>query len=92
MVNQTTFSPEAKAVLDIVNKIWLQTLSCRQSAILANETLSLEAWDAGWFQLKQLVKLFPDKNQILMLEFKEKFEILKKKIEDEVYDLNMLSR
>lgn len=92
IIKETIFSLEAQAVLDIVNKIWNQTLPDRQAAIVANPDLSLDAWDAGWFQIKQLVKLFPDKNQSLMAEFRDSFSILKNKIEKGVYELKMLSQ
>lgn len=91
LLKNKVLSNEAQDVLDAANNILKITMPDRQAAIISNYSLSLNAWDAGWFQIKQLVKMFPtNENQQLMDEFKNKFAVLKSKIENEVYAMNML--
>lgn len=91
LLNKVTLSTEGQNLLNVVNDILESSMSDRRSAILAYDDLSLNAWDAGWYQLKQLIKKFPNKeNQQLMNRYRQVFEILRSKIENEVYDLDML--
>lgn len=84
-------SVEAQNVLNIVNKIVEVSFSDRKATIAADDSLCLEAWDAGWFQIRQMIDMFPDgKTTELMRDFKEKFEILRQKLEKAVYAYDML--
>ena len=49
--------------------------------------LYLNAWDAGWFQIKQINKRYPSSHYD---QFKESFRRLKKKLEKNTYVLGML--
>lgn len=84
-------SPEAQNVLDIVNKIVRVSFKDREAANYADDGLYINAWDAGWFQIRQMIDMFPtEEKQRLMEEFKGKFEILRQKLEKAVYAYNML--
>lgn len=87
-IKNRRFSKEAAAVLDLATQVWLDTLPYRELVIRDKPNLMLEAWDAGWYQIKQIAKLYPVDSYN---EFREKFEILKEKISKNVYELGMLS-
>lgn len=87
-IKNRRFSKEAAAVLNLATQVWLDTLPYRELVIRNKPNLMLEAWDAGWYQIKQIAKLYPVDSYN---EFREKFKILKKKISKNVYELGMLS-
>lgn len=88
-IMQRNFSTEAKAVLDSANKIWKQTLDSRAFMFYDYPDFYLNAWDAGWYQIKRINELFPAPTYD---EFKKNFTILKEKIAKGVYQLGMLQR
>lgn len=86
-VMKRDFSPEAQAVLDNANKVWKQTLASRAVMFDDYPEYYLNAWDAGWYQIKRINELFPAKSYD---EFREVFAALKDKIARNVYQLGML--
>lgn len=86
---ERNFSSEAQAVLNSANKVWRQTLKSRSAMFDDYPEFYLNAWDAGWYQIKRINELFPASGYD---EFKRKFEILKNKIANNVYELGMLIR
>lgn len=88
-IMERNFSSEAQAVLNSANKVWRQTLKSRSAMFDDYPEFYLNAWDAGWYQIKRINELFPASGYD---EFKRKFEILKNKIANNVYELGMLIR
>lgn len=84
-----SFSNEAQAVLDAAEKVWLETLPNRAMLFDDYPKYYLEAWDAGWFQIKQINHLYPAASYD---QFRECFEKLKQKSGQLVYDLGMLNK
>lgn len=87
-ITKRSFSLEAQTVLQNARTVVKQTFPARKQAIDDSPELYLDAWDAGWFQIKQLNKLMPVSSYI---DFNESFKNLKTKISNNVYDLNMLT-
>ena len=88
-VMKRDFSPEAQTVLNSANQVWKQTLSSRPAMFDDYPEFYLNAWDAGWYQIKRINELFPAKSYA---EFREAFATLKDKIAHNVYQLGMLLR
>lgn len=84
-----TFSKEAEAVLQSAKEVIKQTFPARGTVMDDFPELYLNAWDAGWFQIKQLNKKVPVK---AFSEFQSAFKILKQKSAENVYKLGMLSK
>lgn len=83
------FSKEAQTVLDLSKKVWKDTL--RYRSIMADDepSLYLNAWDAGWYQIKQVNKRYQSS---YYNEFRQAFMKLKQKIEINTYALGMLKK
>lgn len=84
-----SFSSEAQAVLNMAEKVWLETLPNRAMLFEDYPKYYLEAWDAGWFQIKQVNHLYPADSYE---QFRECFDQLKKKVNQSIYDLGMLNK
>lgn len=85
----TTFSPEAQAVLDKATDIveMLIRTGFRQQVSLAHPEYHLDAWDAGWYQMKRILKEYslPELD-----EFDELLHKLEEKMRPKVYELGFL--
>lgn len=83
------FSPEAQKVLDLARQIVIETMPARKIMIQTHPEFYLQAWDAGWYQIKKILDNYP-------LELKGEFDLalkeLRSKIEDGVYEYDMLVR
>lgn len=86
-IQQRTFSPEAQRVLDLATELWVDTLKGRDTNRVGLHENHLMAWDAGFYQLKQLVKYYPSAK---MDELNEAIRDLRTKIEEGVYHFEML--
>lgn len=86
-IQKRKFSNEAREVLKVASQVWLNTLEKRSLLFDDYPEFYLKAWDAGWFQIKQINKLYPTKSYEL---FKEKFNKLKNKINNNIYLFKML--
>ncbi|WP_056998070.1 hypothetical protein [Fructilactobacillus fructivorans] len=65
----------------------------RTLALSADDSMSYDAWDAGWFQIKQLIKNYGGQELFSDLKnFDTLFKNLKNKIAEEVYEFGMLSK
>lgn len=80
-------SKEAQETIRLATKVWKDTLRYRPSMDAYEPNLYLNAWDAGWFQIKQINKRYPSSHYD---QFKESFRRLKKKLEKNTYVLGML--
>lgn len=87
--NEGQLSQEAQAVLQSANKVWLEALPQRELLYQDFSDFSLQAWDAGWFQIKQVDHLIKLQS---MQEFRENFAKLKEKVRENIFELGMLTR
>ena len=75
-------SPEAQAVLDKLDALWLQSLPEREAYAAGKPELHLLAWDAGIYQLKHLWRdLYPTE----WGDLQEDFKVLAAKLQPGVY-------
>lgn len=82
-------SVAAQHVLNSATQVWKDTLKYRPQMSNDEPDLYLNAWDAGWYQIKQVHKRYPSPHYA---EFREAFLHLKQRIEDTVYELGMLRK
>ena len=81
-------SPEGRDLLNIGEEIIKSTFKYRSILQLERPDLHLNTWDAGWFQVKQLLKAYPQK--LLYNEFIEARKNLQNKMLPLVYELGFL--
>lgn len=84
-------SDEAKAVLEKARDIVRKTFPYRADVHNDHPEYHLNAWDAGWYQIKKLcaeLPMFKDD----MDEFKSLFKVLKEKMRPMVYELGFLKK
>lgn len=86
-IKKRNFSNEAKEVLRLAKLVWKDTLTKRPLMFDDFPEYYLNAWDAGWFQIKKINERYPSKHY---QEFKIAFQKLKEKISKNVYRLGML--
>ena len=90
-LSQTTLSSEAQAILDKATEIveMLIQNEFRQQVALAHPEYHLNAWDAGWYQLKKVLKEYslPE-----LSEMDDLVHILEEKMRPMVYELGFLKQ
>ena len=86
-IQARTFSEDAQRVLDLATALWVDTLKGRTTNRALMEEFHLNAWDAGWYQLKQLNKYYPSP---IMDDLNQAIKELRDKIEAGVYHYEML--
>lgn len=86
---QTKLSKEAEDVLKFANLVWKDTLFKRPLLWDKYPKLYLQAWDAGWYQVKKINKIYRSKHYA---DFQQAFSILKSKLAKNVYLLGMLDK
>src|SRR5699024_3973639 len=92
-IQKREFSPEALRVLNLARELVKETMYGRKLLIDDKPELHLRAWDAGWYQIKQIIKEVPTDEVIaLKVEFDEALKVLRSKIEESVYYFGMLVR
>ena len=82
-------SREAQKVLKFANLVWKDTLFKRPLLWDKYPKLYLQAWDAGWYQIKKVNRIYPSN---YYSEFQKAFSILKSKLAKNVYLLGMLDK
>jgi len=87
--NNNNLSLEAESVLNSATEVWKATLFNRPLLFEDYPEYHLQAWDAGWYQVKKINDKYPDINYS---EFSKAFKQLKNKIEQNIYELEMLSK
>ena len=70
-----------------LNNVWLEQLQYRHLAIKDLPEKSLNAWDAGWYQMKIIQKKYPTK---AMDDLQKAIKTLKQKIAKKVVIYEML--
>ena len=84
-------SDEAKAVLEKARDIVRKTFPYRADVHNDHPEYHLNAWDAGWYQVKKLCTELPMFKED-MDEFKSLFKALKEKMRPMVYELGFLRK
>ena len=84
-------SDEAKAVLEKARDIVRKTFPYRADVHNDHPEYHLNAWDAGWYQIKKLCAELPMFKED-MDEFKSLFKTLKEKMRPMVYELGFLRK
>lgn len=90
-LRELELSPEAKDVLDRATHIVERTMEYRKDIHDAHPEWHLNAWDAGWYQVRRLASELPFLKDE-MDGFKESFKALADKMRPMVYDLGFLKR
>lgn len=80
-------SSEALSVLNTATQVWYDTLPYREVMNADEPLLYLNAWDAGWYQVKKLNDKYPSPHY---RAFQDAFKQLKSKTATATYDLGML--
>lgn len=85
-----TLSPDAQEVLDMSCDLVRKSMPFRESAHHENPDLHLQAWDAGWYQVRKgiLEPLFPKEYKA----FVKKYKALEDRLREGVYDFGFLPR
>jgi len=82
-------SPDARAVLYLLDDLWTKSLPLRESYAAGKPELHLTAWDASIYQLKWLFReLFP----VEWKELQGAWRALGNRLQDGVYDHGFLKR
>lgn len=87
LLQRTTLSPEAQAVLDYARDLTRKTFKYRKLFDESHPDYQINGWDIGYFQLKALWKEYAPKE---FKEFKELFKNLANKMRPMVYELGFL--
>ena len=82
-------SREAQKVLKFANLVWKDTLFKRPLLWDKYPKLYLQAWDAGWYQIKKVNRIYPSN---YYSDFQKAFSVLKSKLAKNVYVLGMLDK
>lgn len=80
-------SIEGRAVLEKARELVVNSFEYREDFNISNPEYQINTWDAGWYQIKALIKKHI-KNE--MKEFDEIFNKLSTKMEPQVYELGFL--
>jgi hypothetical protein len=87
LLNNAALSNEARAVLEFVKQIIRISFKYREQFDDAHPEYHINTWDAGWYQVKGLLKAFmPD----YLKKFDELYSILENKMRPLVYELGFL--
>lgn len=86
-LNEMNLSIEAKSVLDKAKKLTLDSIKYREEFNTMHENNFINSWDAGWYQIKKLLKIYMSDE---LDEFNKLFNILEEKIVKNIYKFKIL--
>jgi hypothetical protein len=82
-------SPDAKSVLDMASQLVIKSFDMREALHNEKPELHLNTWDAGWYQVKLILKQFyPDD----LREFVKKYKEFEDRMRPLVYELGFLRK
>ncbi|WP_396137307.1 hypothetical protein [Flavobacterium sp.] len=88
-LDKTSLSNEAQKILDLATQLVKDSMEYRMQISYDYPEYNLEAWDAGWFQLKFVIgKCFPEK----LSEFEKCYLEFFNSKRDLVYELGFLNK
>ena len=83
------FSPDALAVLDAARELVKKSFKLRDLYNQEHPEIQVNHWDAGWYQIKQMLKAFmPDD----LKEFRKNFKTFESRLRPLVYELGFLRK
>ncbi len=88
-LQEIELSPEAKAVLDKANELIRKSFKYRKIFDEMRPEVQILNWDAGWYQIKQLLKEFMPEE---LKEFNALFKALADKMRPSIYELGFLKK
>lgn len=88
-LNKRNLSFEGNAVLEKAKNLVIKSFELREEFNLNNPEYHINTWDAGWYQIKALLKKYM-RNELK--EFDELFSKLVDKMEPQVYELGFLKK
>jgi len=84
-----TLSPDAQRVLDLASNLVRKTFPFRNMARDQHPEWYTQTWDAGWYQIKLLLKTYLKED---LKNFREEYKILENRLRDGVYKFGFLRR
>lgn len=87
MLQNYNLSNEAKTVLEEAIKLTKDTIKYRERFNDINPESNINSWDAGWYQIKLLIKYYEEDN---LKEFNKYLKVLENKIRENIYKYNFL--
>lgn len=82
-------SNEAKDVLNMAKELTIKSMDMRKLMADMDSSLHLNCWDAGWSQIKLVLKQY---HQEELKEFRSKYKKLEDKLIPMIYELNFLKQ
>jgi hypothetical protein len=82
-------SPDAKEVLDMASALVVKTFDMRKVLNEEKPEFHLNTWDAGWYQIKLVLKLFFQDD---LREFTKKYKEFEDRMRPLVYELGFLRK
>lgn len=85
-----TLSPDAQEILDMAKDLTRNAMTMRSTAYHSNPEMHLDAWDAGWYQLKKgiLEPYIPEEYK----EFSRKFLAFRDRMREGVFEYGFLKQ
>ena len=81
-------SKEAKDVLEKAIELNKESFKYRKIFNYEKPEYNINTWDAGWYQIKALLKIYMKKE---LEEFKGLYSILEEKMKPKIYDIGFLN-
>lgn len=85
MLQNYDLSNEAKTVLEEAIKLTKDTIKYRERFNDINPESNINYWDAGWYQIKLLIKHYEEDK---LKEFNKYLKVLENKIRENIYKYN----
>ena len=82
-------SPDAKSVLDMASELVIKSFGMRQALHEEHPEYHLNTWDAGWYQVKLILKQFYQDD---LREFTKKYKEFEDRMRPLVYELGFLRK
>jgi hypothetical protein len=87
IIKNLTISEDAKIIFELANNLLIDSFKYRKEVSILNPEWHLNAWDAGWYQIKLILKQKMPKE---LKEFNEKYKIFEDKMREGVYKFEFL--
>lgn len=86
-LQEVTLSPDAQAVLDKATELVVKSFKYRKQFNLEHPEYHINTWDAGWYQIKGMLKQYMPNE---LKEFNELYKRLEDRMRPLVYELGFL--
>ena len=89
LLTKITLSDDAQAVFDDASELWLSTFKYREAMHEEYPEYHLNAWDAGWYQIKKVIEVY---NPEALKQFRILYNKLADRMRPLVYELGFLKQ